>query len=117
MTPDKLTYAARVMLGASQGKVVESCQFKEVGVPESGYSTDWGINLSPDWNWDVSDFRLAEDVIKYRRYISAETGLPPFDVLIATHPESIETVEASTGFVGWIDNEWQGVNPFTINIS
>lgn len=62
---------------------------------------------NPTWNWQDSDYRIKEEVVLYKRYLykSQMDGKQ----YVHTHHKGLPSPEICSGFVRWIDNDWQTV--------
>lgn len=88
-----------VMQAAEHGEPIEF--FNRV-------SQKWEVTAAPTWAWDERDYRVApkKKVVKYKRFLWRWTAE---EVDVCCFKEGFEEVENKTGFVRWIDKDWQTV--------
>lgn len=68
--------------------------------------SDWTALSEPHWYWGENDYRIKEEVAKYKRYIyKAGDGRQ----YVHTYHKGLPSPEICSGFVRWIDNDWQTV--------
>lgn len=72
------------------------------------WSETWMPASTPSWNTKIK-YRVKPqpEVVRYKRYLHRNAAGPRMGAHMGTHNEGDDNPETWSGFIRWIDTDWQ----------